>query len=448
MGTRATWLWAVIALGAPACGSDAPAGALQGEQGGASATDAGQETETGPPPSQDAAPDVVQTEGTTYTAHVRPILARACVRCHSQGQIAPFSLESYERAAAFAPLIAQVTRARTMPPSVIDASGECNTFRDVAWLSDAEIETLERWAEQGALEGDTSLPAPQPANLPQLTGDVRTIATPGYVPSTELPDDYRCFVVDSPFTERTFVTGFDTHPGDVRTAHHMVVFYPMDDASALVGRLLDELEPGPGYTCFGSPGAPATILAAWAPGGGATHYPDNLGIEVQPGRPLIIQMHYNTVGTLNPAEDRTKIDLQVQTEGIAPAVFTQILDLDMNLPPGRTDAEEVFTATLAGNTRMQGPVQVYGVFPHMHELGRTQRLTVRGADAQESCVVDVPRWDFHWQRMYFFDQPLTIDAADEFKLRCVFDTTSRSEVTTWGEGTQDEMCVMGLLIRL
>jgi hypothetical protein len=228
----------------------------------------------------------------------------------------------------------------------------------------------------------------------------------------------------------------------------MVVFYPMDDASALIGRLMDDLEEGPGYTCFGSPGAPATILAAWAPGGGATQYPDHLGIEVVPGRPLIVQMHYNTVGSLQPGEDRTEIDLQVQKDGISPAAFTQFLDLDMSLPPGDPNAEEVFAATLASKTQMSGPVQVYGVFPHMHELGRTQRLTVSSAEGQESCVVDVPRWDFHWQRMYFFEEPLTIDAADEFKVRCGFDTTSRSEITKWGEGTQDEMCVMGLFIKL
>jgi hypothetical protein len=434
---------------ASACGSDAPTSVHHANQEEAPPPNTVGQTDAGAPPDQVPSPDGATQDLTTYAVDVRPILARSCLPCHSQGQIAPFSLESYELAKPFAPLIAQVTRARTMPPSVIDNTGECNTFRELPWLSEEEIATLERWSEQGAPEGDAALPAPPPHALPQLTGDVRTITTPGYVPKTELPDDYRCFVVDSPFTEKTFVTGFDTRPGDKKTAHHMVVFYPMDDTSALVGRLLDELEEGPGYTCFGGPGAPATILAAWAPGGGATHYPDNLGIEVLPGRPLVVQMHYNTVGSLDPAEDRTEIDLQVQKDGISPAAFTQVLDLDMSLPPGEPEAEEIVTTSIASKVpQLSGPVQVYGVFPHMHELGRTQRLTVADAESQESCVVDVPRWDFHWQRMYFFDQPLTVDAADEFKLRCVFDTTSRSEVTEWGEGTQDEMCVMGLFVKL
>jgi hypothetical protein len=408
--------------------------------------------ESAPPPSAiDAgAPHVDAASNAkliTYAEQVRPILARSCVPCHSQGQIAPFSLESYERAKPFSSLIAKATRARTMPPSVIDNSGSCHTFRDVPWLTDDEITLLERWHQDGAPEGDTSLPAPPVKQLPKLTGDVKTIRTPGYVPSTELPDDWRCFVIDSPFTEKTFITGFDTIPGDQKTAHHMVVFYPMDDGSGLISRVLDQLEEGPGYTCFGSPGVPATILAAWAPGGGATHYPDKLGIEVQPGRPLIVQMHYNTVAAEVPGEDSTQIDLQVQADGITPGVFTQILDLEMNLPPGDKDAREIVAGNIGTKLQKSGPLQIYGVFPHMHELGRTQRFTYE-QDGKESCLVDVPRYDFHWQRMYFYDKPIEIDAHTPLKLDCRFDTTTRSEVTKWGESTQDEMCVMGVFIKL
>jgi hypothetical protein len=396
------------------------------------------------------APDAPQlgADATTYTGHVRPILARACVFCHSAGQIAPFSLDTYERAKTFAPLIARATRARTMPPVSIDNSSDCNTFRDVPWLADAEIETLERWAQQGAPEGVSDVPAPPAHTLPKLSGDVVTLKTPSYTPSKKLPDDWRCFVIDSPFKERTFVTGFDTRPGDSRTAHHMVVFYPMDDLTPVLARLSDDLEEGPGYTCFGSPGVPATILAAWAPGGGATLYPDDLGIEVVPGRPLIVQMHYNTAATAEPGPDSTAIDLQVQKDGILPGAFTQVLDLEMNLPPGQKDATEIVTGSLEGKMPKPGPAQIYGVFPHMHELGRTMHVSASTSGGQERCLVDVPRYDFHWQRMYFFDKPISVETADQLKVHCVFDTTTKTEVTKWGESTQDEMCVVGLFVKL
>lgn len=386
----------------------------------------------------------------TYTAQVRPILARACVSCHSPGQSAPFSLGTYAEAKAVAPLIAEATAARTMPPSSIDNSGQCNTFREVAWLTDDEIATLGRWSASGAPEGDTTVPAPAPHTVPTLTGEVVSLQTPKYVPGTAGgKDDYRCFVVKNPFSAPTFVTGFDTRPGDRETAHHMVVFYPMSDALAAMADALDAKDPGPGYSCYGSPGLPATILAAWAPGAGATRYPDGLGLPVVPNRPLVVQMHYNTDHASHPGEDSTRIDLQVKSAGISPAAFIQVLDLDMNLPPGQKDAEETVRSSLGLQLpQATKPLEVYGVFPHMHELGRTQRLTMAGADGSARCLFDVPRYSFNWQRMYFYDKPIAVDPKSQLSLHCRFDTTSRTEVTKWGESTRDEMCVAGLFVKL
>ena len=397
-----------------------------------------------PPPRSPQAPSAQAL--TTYTEHVRPILNRACLSCHAEGKIAPFTLEDYASARPLASRIAKVTRARTMPPSVIDASGDCNSFRDVSWLAEEEIATLEKWQADGAPEGDPSIPAPLAPMLPKLEGDVKTLRTPSYVPSTAQSDDYRCFVVDSPFTEDTYVTGYDTIPGDLKTAHHMVVFYPMDDFSAGLARLADEFEEGPGYTCFGSAGIPATVLAAWAPGAGATNLPDDLGFQVAAGRPLVIQMHYNTLGIPNPGADSTELHLEQRSTGVSPATFANMLDITFSAPPGKKQAEAIIHDTIATSSVIAaGPVKVYGMFPHMHELGRSIRVTF-GDD--ESCMIDAPRYEFAWQRMYFLDKPIEVDAETPIKVRCIFDTSDRSEPVYWGEGTQEEMCVTGLIIKL
>lgn len=462
--TIAGWIL-LVAAGGCAAGSgaetetyDTEDGTLTDEAGGtthsgaaatrsaASADSAGAESSPGASgPSDDPPPDAP-----TYTEHVRPILNRACVSCHGEGKVAPFALDSYEQAKSFAPSIAQATRARTMPPTTIDNSGECNSFRDTLWLTETEIATLERWSEQGTPEGDRSIPAPVAPALPKLTGEVVSIQTPSYVPSVAKKDDYRCFVIKTPFKKKTFVTGFDTHPGE-KTAHHMVVFYPMSPAFGALALLRDAMEAGPGYSCFGGPGTGASMLAGWTPGGGATLYPDGTGIEVQPGRPLIVQMHYNTAHTPSPAPDSTKVDFQIKKDGISPAVFTQVLDLEMDLPPGQAGAEELVRLSvgkLPTTTKLKTAPQVLGVYPHMHELGKTQRFTVAGADGKETCLVDVPHYNFNWQRMFFLKEPAKVNLTDELRLRCRFDTTARKEVTKWGEGTQDEMCVMGVYLKL
>jgi hypothetical protein len=393
------------------------------------------------------APPTASEHATTY-ADVAPIFSRACLQCHSPGQIGPFAFETYDKAKPFAPLLAKAVRARTMPPSVIDASGDCNTFPEVSWLSEEEIRTVERWADQGAPDATGPLAALVPTKLPALSGDVHTIHTPSYVPKKGTGDDYRCFVIDSPFDEEAYVTGFDMHPANAQTAHHMVLFYPMDDLSAAMAGVLDSLEEGPGYTCFGGSGAPATILAAWAPGGGATNYPKNLGIHVDPGRPLVVQMHYNTAAVATPTAESTEITIATKKDGVEPAALLPMLDLDLTVPPGQASVDYVLKGKLADSIKRSGPVEVHGVFPHMHELGRSLKVTTRNGSDGERCVIDAPRYDFHWQRTYYFDEPMMIDADDPIDVRCNFDSTSRKEVTKWGESTADEMCVIGLFVKL
>ena len=54
----------------------------------------------------------------------------------------------------------------------------------------------------------------------------------------------------------------------------------------------------------------------------------------------------------------------------------------------------------------------------------------------------------HWQRLYSLDKPITVDANDEIHVDCTFDTTTRKEAVEWGEGTQDQMSVVGLFVKL
>jgi hypothetical protein len=63
------------------------------------------------------------------------------------------------------------------------------------------------------------------------------------------------------------------------------------------------------------------------------------------------------------------------------------------------------------------------------------------AAAGEQCMLNVPAWDFDWQLAYWYERPITFSPSDSVRITCTYDTTSRTEVVTWGEGTQDEMCL-------
>jgi hypothetical protein len=71
-----------------------------------------------------------------------------------------------------------------------------------------------------------------------------------------------------------------------------------------------------------------------------------------------------------------------------------------------------------------------------------------GAPEDKLCMADVWRWDFHWQQLALYQDPLFVTPSDVLELRCTYDTTSRDAVTTWGEGTGDEMCLVFVYVTL
>src|SRR5438128_5074755 len=52
----------------------------------------------------------------TYNKDIAPILYANCATCHRPGEVAPFSLLTYQDTAKRAKLIADVTSAHVMPP--------------------------------------------------------------------------------------------------------------------------------------------------------------------------------------------------------------------------------------------------------------------------------------------------------------------------------------------
>src|SRR5262249_17970801 len=100
----------------------------------------------------------------TYAEHVAPILHGRCASCHRPGQVAPFSLLTYEQARRWARSIVEVVNDRRMPPWHADA--HYGRFANDRSLSDLARAQLVAWVDQGTPSGDLSR-APEPPKFPQ-----------------------------------------------------------------------------------------------------------------------------------------------------------------------------------------------------------------------------------------------------------------------------------------
>src|SRR5262249_46622499 len=99
----------------------------------------------------------------TYCRHIAPILQQHCLVCHRSGQIAPFTLTSYEEAAGWAETIAEVVREQRMPPWHADP--QHGKFANDPRLSDEEKQLIADWVAGGAPRGNPADLPPPPAEL-------------------------------------------------------------------------------------------------------------------------------------------------------------------------------------------------------------------------------------------------------------------------------------------
>lgn len=370
----------------------------------------------------------------TYYGEVGAILNQNCVGCHVSGGIGGFSLGSYSDAQPLAGLIKSYTAARIMPPYNADNSGDCNTFKEARWLSDDQIATLGAWSDAGAPEGAAG-PVPTATPLPSVSSpDAVVEMKADYVPVSGPNDDYRCFVVDPVSPVDVFVTAFEFVPGEPRVVHHAIL-YTMDSAGedSALAREAEDLEPG--YDCYGGTGiTDAKWASAWVPGAGASILPTGTGVRLPGGRKMVMQIHYNTLQGSFP--DRTSVKLSLSPSVEREAVIPRFGDNTLLLPPGQVDVENTTEFALPD----VGPIQLHAVAPHMHTLGQSFRAEyVEGGNT--TCLVDVPRWNFGWQQLFFYQTPLTLPSGGTLRVSCHYNTSGQTEPVTFGEDTDQEMCI-------
>jgi cytochrome c5 len=95
----------------------------------------------------------------TFTKHIAPILQRSCQNCHRADGVAPMPLTTYEEARPWARAIKNRTgigpRAGVMPPWYIEKNVGIQHYKDDISLSDIEIATVAKWADTGAVRGNS-----------------------------------------------------------------------------------------------------------------------------------------------------------------------------------------------------------------------------------------------------------------------------------------------------
>ncbi|HLG97459.1 MAG TPA: hypothetical protein VKX49_14195 [Bryobacteraceae bacterium] len=371
----------------------------------------------------------------TFAKDVARILEKSCQSCHRPDGIGPMSLLTYQDARPWARAIKQQVAQRNMPPWYIDKTVGIQSFKNDISLSNDEIATLAKWADEGAPMGN---PADMPPPL-KFDDDSRWhIGKPDIVVTLKTPllvkgkqsDRW----IDVPFkdlgiTSPRYIQAVEVKPvKGVKVVHHCETSLIDPDTESR-----DHLE-------------------EYALGKYGDVFPEGTGMLVKPGSTILANMHVHADGEDTTAD--VAIGLKLFPEGEVPKYVGHAQQLasasELDLRPNEKNQR------FDGYTVLTKAAVITSFQPHMHQRGQAQCLELlipmgggdRPAFVRKETVSCVDRFHFDWHVVYEYSDDVApiVPAGTILHSISLYDNTAAhngnpdpTNWVGWGNRTVDEM---------
>jgi Tol biopolymer transport system component len=388
----------------------------------------------------------------TFTETIAPILYTNCVTCHRPGEVAPFSLISYEDVAKRAKTIAKVTDSRYMPPW--HAARGYGEFVGERGLSDAQIATIAEWVKAGMPRGpDAKMP-----KLPAFPPDGWRLGQPdlilempaGFDLPASGPDVFRNFVIPTKLTEDKWVRGVEFRPSARKVVHHAIF-------AQVPGGSLAARDGADGRAGFGGMGAVGVTndrgnsgsLGGWAVGATPFLFPEGFAARLPMGSDFLLQMHFHLSG--KPETEKSLIGIYFADKAPGKHLFSIGLPAlfgfgaGIDIPPGESEY------TIRDSFTLPGDISVYSAIAHAHYLAKDMKATATLPDGSSKPLIWIKDWDFNWQDTYLYKKPFSLPKGTRIDVAITYDNSAENphnpitppRRALWGEQSFDEMGTVG-----
>lgn len=380
-----------------------------------------------------SAPEILQAKSTgcdlpnetaanlSYSTVIAPILQAKCVSCHSPGNVAPWSMTNHAVVQAYAALMVDAISSKEMPPWHADP--EFGRFQNDISLSTEQERTLVQWLLAGAPRGSgpdplENVPPPPPRWPVELGEPDLILRPPPQTINAAGVEPYRYIFVPTGLTQDKWLKAAVVKPTNTRVVHHYLVWE---------GESMSQMAAG---------------LAGYVPGMKDSPFPPNTGIQLRAGASLTFNLHYTPSGSTET--DQPELALWFHDSAPAKTLYTlPLLRQNFVIPAGARD-HQVTQAIIA----MPSEVTVYSFSPHMHLRGSRMRFDLVHLDGRRETLLNVPKYDFHWQTRYELAVPKVIPKNVRVEIVGGFDNSDlnhhnpdpNSEVR-WGEQSWEEMFI-------
>jgi hypothetical protein len=416
--------------------------------------------------------------GPTFSKDVLPILQRSCQRCHRPDTAAPMSLLTYQEVRPWVRSIKARVASRQMPPWHIDRSiGE---YLDDPSLSDQEIDTIVKWIDNGAPQGNPAA-APPPLTFkpvdewvfgePDLVVEMKKGFT---IPATGA-DFTPSEVVDPGIAEDRYVKWIQIIPTAHCCVHHSHVYAAPPEGADREGLGLG----------MGSNTENEVDLIEYAAGNDADIFAEGTAKLIKAGSMFRFSPHYHPYG--KEVHDRQKVGIKFYPKGYVPKYVVtshrirtgvgndwalnrekveeailragrKISIDEPNMPTGALVEENPLHSvamlsippnTVARHDRywpLPRPALIISFQPHMHFRGTRMLLEAIHPDGRREVLTDATHYEQNWQITYTYKTPHLFPAGTILHTVSWHDNTANNKHNPdptawigWGSRTMDEM---------
>jgi hypothetical protein len=393
----------------------------------------------------------------TFNRDVLPILQAKCQSCHRPGEIAPMSFLSYQTTRPWARAMKAAVIERKMPPGGLDP--QYGHFVDNFTLAQNEIDTIAKWADGGAIEGDAK-DAPPPVQWVEgwRTNPDVVIEVPAFnVPARGWVEGM-IMILPSPFKKDTWVTSIEIRPGVPAVVHHAGVrfaphfdgvkyrqFYWSDIKRDEAGAHLPG-QPRPQRVTFCSDdqskvcpapeadaildGAAAGFEGFYRPGAAPLDYAYYQTAYLVPANTdVVLSLHYSPNG--KAVTDVTKVGFvvakkepqrQLSMRSLKPRGIDGWNDPRFRIPAGNPNWEAP-PKDLIFN--MDAELAVMSI--HMHEHGKDMKYMLMYPDGKVETILNQPHYNFNWQMTYNLEKTLKIPKGTKLRVMSHFDNSPNNK---------------------
>ena len=373
----------------------------------------------------------------TFTKDVAPIFQQKCEACHRPESIAPMSLQTWQQSRPWARSIKARVLEHSMPPFQIDRTVGITKFKNDDSLTNQELDTIVKWVDAGAPQGDPKdmppkieWPTEQTWNFAKILGkepDLVVKSDPFTMPAVS-QDAWDKRVTPIDLDEPRWVRAIEIRPGNLKgrkIVHHAIAYLEQDE---------------PGAPQAG----PAPLFMEWAVGKqGEMMRPDS-GKLLMPGARFRWDVHYSQGG--EEITSNVEMGIYFYEKGQEPKYRTRLSLIPAAL--GNLDLRPNAVTVTEGFYPLRENARIESFQPHMHLRGKAMMVEAILPTGQRQVLSHIDNFNFMWMTTFVYDDNLAplLPKGTILKVTAWHDNTTAKKTNPdptqwvgWGDRTVDEM---------